>query len=322
MLWIQKLEIWYQQNQRPLPWRITPDPYFTLLSEVMSQQTTMTAILPYFKRFTERFPDINTLASADLPEVLQLWAGLGYPARARNLHHTAQWIHKNGFPHSYQQWIERKGIGPYTAAAIASIAFNERVGVVDGNVIRVASRFLNKGFEHWKTKDKKQLQIFMNQWIQEAKSPANFNQAIMELGALICTKTNPKCLLCPIQSDCQGQKNNNLTRLPLSKPLQKTELWQVTIQLFKKNHKFATQIIPATAPFLKGYPFFIHQMRPINRPPSQYHFIHHITHHKIYVTVDSISNLPERQNLDWLSSIELKQRAPFSIIDKVFQQGV
>lgn len=322
MFWIAQLENWFNINQRPLPWRTNPNPYFIWLSEVMSQQTTMAAILPYFKRFTDRFPNLETLAKAEVTEVLQEWAGLGYPARARNLHQTAQWIFKHGFPQTYPQWLEQKGVGPYTAAAISSIAFNERVGVVDGNVIRVLSRFLNTPFEHWKLADKKQLQTFMNDSIQRAHSPSQFNQAMMELGALVCTKINPKCLLCPIRSDCQGWKFNTIDHLPLAKPNKKIELWLMAIDLFENQQTFATQLMPQNAPFLKGYPFFIHSRQKIEQAPNQYHFIHQITHHKIYVTINRIFTYSEPLPVQWLTHDELKKSSPFSIIDKVLQQGV
>ena len=131
---------WYLANRRPLPWRKDKNPYTIWISEVMLQQTTVAAVIPYFERFIERFPNQHTLAQAELSEVYEYWAGLGYYSRARNLHASAKIISDSGFPEDYSQLIQLPGFGPYTARAVASLAFDQKVGVLDGNVIRVLSR--------------------------------------------------------------------------------------------------------------------------------------------------------------------------------------
>lgn len=213
----QNLLLWYQKNKRDLPWRNTDNPYYIWLSEVILQQTRVAQGLPYFYRFVEKFPDIYSLAMAQEDEILKLWQGLGYYSRARNMHASAKFIvtNYNGvFPNSYNELINLKGIGPYTAAAIASFAFQEPVAVLDGNVARVLSRFyaLETPFQ---TPFGKKLFSELAQDFLNKNTPDIHNQAIMELGALVCTPLNPVCSDCPLQSNCQAFSQQKQTHFPV-----------------------------------------------------------------------------------------------------------
>ena len=186
---------WYLQNKRDLPWRNTVNPYPIWLSEIMLQQTRVAQGLPYFMAFMEAFPTVFDLANAEEEQVLKLWQGLGYYSRARNLHATAKFIATslNGnFPSNYKELLQLKGIGEYTAAAIASFAYNEPVAVVDGNVFRVLSRYFNVDSDISDGKTKKEFQILAQELLPK-NNAALFNQAIMEFGALQCVPKNPNC---------------------------------------------------------------------------------------------------------------------------------
>ena len=191
---------WYLQNKRDLPWRNTTDPYWIWLSEIMLQQTRVAQGLPYFLSFTEAFPTVFDLAKAEEEQVLKLWQGLGYYSRARNLHTTAKYIafELNGkFPSTYKELLMLKGVGDYTAAAIASFSFDEPLAVLDGNVYRVLSRYFNVTSDISLPKTKIEFQQ-LAQEVLDKKNPALFNQAIMEFGALQCTPKNPNCESCPL----------------------------------------------------------------------------------------------------------------------------
>lgn len=208
---------WYRQNKRDLPWRSTLNPYHIWLSEVILQQTRVDQGTSYYYRFIEHFPTIHSLAEAELQEVLNLWQGLGYYSRARNLHQTAIAIvrhHKGVFPSSYAELIKLKGIGPYTAAAIASFAFKEAVAVVDGNVFRVLSRFFDVE-EPIDLSSSRKFYTELAQSLIDKKQPDDFNQAIMEFGALHCTPKNPSCSTCPLQEDCASLRNDTVGLRPV-----------------------------------------------------------------------------------------------------------
>ncbi len=208
---------WYLKNRRDLPWRKTKDTYKIWLSEVVLQQTRVAQGIAYYLRFLERFPTIFDLAKADEDTVLKLWQGLGYYTRARNLHHTAKYIvvHYNGeFPSDYNKIIKLKGIGEYTAAAITSICFNKPYAVIDGNVYRVLSRYYNINTAINSTEGKKQFKQ-LSQSLINFKHPGDYNQAIMELGATICTPKNVLCDYCPLNQTCLAVKNMNISSLPV-----------------------------------------------------------------------------------------------------------
>lgn len=208
---------WYLQNKRDLPWRYTVNPYPIWLSEIMLQQTRVAQGLPYFMAFMETFPTIFDLANAEEEQVLKLWQGLGYYSRARNLHATAKYIAtelKGDFPPNYNQLLQLKGVGEYTAAAIASFAYNEPVAVVDGNVFRVLSRYFNMDNDISDGKTKKEFQILAQELLPNDKA-ALFNQAIMEFGALQCVPKNPDCENCILSSSCAGLQHKKVNILPV-----------------------------------------------------------------------------------------------------------
>ena len=207
---------WYLQNKRDLPWRKTINPYKIWLSEIILQQTRVAQGIPYFITFTKAFPTIFDLANANEEQVLKLWQGLGYYSRARNLHATAQYIafELNGnFPSTYKELLKLKGIGSYTAAAIASFSFNEPVAVLDGNVYRVLSRYFSLDSDISLSKTKSEFQQLADE-VLDKKKPALFNQAIMEFGALQCVPKNPKCDICVLNSSCAGLQNKKVNTLP------------------------------------------------------------------------------------------------------------
>lgn len=208
---------WYLQNKRDLPWRNTTNPYLIWLSEIMLQQTRVAQGLPYFLAFTEAFPTVFDLAKADEEQVLKLWQGLGYYSRARNLHATAKYIamELNGnFPENYKNLLQLKGVGEYTAAAIASFSYNEPVAVVDGNVFRVLSRYFNIDSDISDGKTKKEFQN-LAQEVLPLDNPALFNQAIMEFGALQCVPKNPNCEDCIFSSSCGALQKKRVAKLPV-----------------------------------------------------------------------------------------------------------
>jgi len=212
----EKLLAWYDREHRKLPWRLEPGLYPTVVSEFMLQQTQVETVLPYYQRWMERFPDFGTLASAEIEEVIKYWEGLGYYRRARNLHQLAKELTEAGeFPESARDWQKLTGIGPYTAAAIASICQNEVVPVIDGNVIRVLARWLADDVEvSSSSQAQKHFQIPAESLLDPDR-PGDFNQAMMELGARICRKQKPACLLCPVSGSCAGRKNGRTEELPL-----------------------------------------------------------------------------------------------------------
>jgi A/G-specific adenine glycosylase len=207
---------WYHQVKRPLKWRDTSDPYVIWVSEIMLQQTRVQQAAPYFERFIQTFPDIYSLANADQQEVLKLWEGLGYYSRARNLHQGAKDVvrlYDGRLPEDKEKLLSIKGIGTYTASAILSIAFNKPYGVLDGNVIRVLSRYLNITDFVTKSEVKLQLQKYSDS-IVETSNPGDFNQALMELGATVCTPKKPKCDVCPLLGLCINAKSVTVERIP------------------------------------------------------------------------------------------------------------
>ena len=208
---------WYLQNNRNLPWRTTKNPYFVWLSEIMLQQTRVAQGLSYYLKFTEHFPTVFHLAKAEENTVLKMWQGLGYYSRARNLHFTAKYIANelNGkFPSTYKELIKLKGIGDYTASAIASICFNKPNAVVDGNVYRVLSRYFGIHTPINSSKGIKDFKILAQSLIDESQ-PGNYNQAIMDFGALHCKPQNPLCTTCPLSNSCVALEKNTIKKLPV-----------------------------------------------------------------------------------------------------------
>jgi A/G-specific adenine glycosylase len=206
---------WYRGGHRDLPWRSTRDPYRIWVSEIMLQQTRAQAVIPYYLRFLERFPTVEALAMAREEEVLTAWSGLGYYSRARNLLRTASRIAAAGvFPRTAAELRALPGIGDYTAAAIASIAFDEPSVVVDGNVLRVVARVENEPADIASARTRERFRAAAESWL-DPSDPGAFNQALMELGATVCLPRNPLCLLCPLSSCCQAREQGTAAQLPV-----------------------------------------------------------------------------------------------------------
>jgi A/G-specific adenine glycosylase len=219
----KKLISWYLQNKRDLPWRGTSRPYFIWLSEILLQQTRVAQGLPYYLKFVKRFPTIDDLAAASEDEVLKLWQGLGYYSRARNLHSTAKYISEelNGdFPKTHAELLKLKGVGDYTASAIASLSFNEPTAVVDGNVYRVLSRVFGIVTPINESKGIKEFKALAQELI-DPDQPGTYNQAIMEFGARYCVPQNPDCKNCIFNTECEANRLHQVSTLPVKPKKQK-----------------------------------------------------------------------------------------------------
>jgi A/G-specific adenine glycosylase len=237
---------WYDRHKRDLPWRHTRDPYKIWLSEIILQQTRVAQGLPYYQAFAERYPTVKKLANASQDEVLRLWQGLGYYSRARNLHACAKKVvneYHETFPNNYEELLKLPGVGSYTAAAIASFAFNEPVAVVDGNVFRVLARVF--GIEHdiASPAGKKYFFEKANELISKDE-PGVFNQAVMEFGALQCTPKNPACASCPLARMCAANNQNLQTQLPV----------KLTRTKVKTRHLYYLVITKGTQLYLRKRP--------------------------------------------------------------------
>lgn len=212
-----KIINWYHQNHRDLPWRSTTDAYKIWLSEIILQQTRVSQGLPYYLNFIQAFPTVKDLANADEQQILKLWQGLGYYSRARNLHFTAKFVmenHNGVFPNSYEELLKLKGIGTYTAAAIASFSSNEAVAVLDGNVFRVLSRVFNVNYDISQNTAKKYF-IELAKKVLSKTEPNTHNQAIMEFGALQCVPKSPNCMNCIFNDSCEAFKLKIVSDLPV-----------------------------------------------------------------------------------------------------------
>lgn len=216
------IEEWYRKNGRVLPWRDTRDPYKIWISEIILQQTRVNQGYNYYCRFIRRFPDVCSLAEAEEDEVMRYWQGLGYYSRARNLHAAAKMIVDRGFfPTDYKDILALKGVGDYTAAAIASFAFNQPCAVVDGNVYRVLSRWMGIDKPIDSTTGKKLFASLANELLDK-QNPALYNQAIMDFGALQCTPAAPECSICPLVDSCMAYQQHKVTELPVKQHKTKT----------------------------------------------------------------------------------------------------
>lgn len=211
------IRFWFRQNSRSLPWRETKDPYFIWLSEIILQQTRVEQGRSYYEKFVRHFPTVKDLAASKEEKVLNLWQGLGYYSRARNLHYASQQVMNEfggAFPTTYKEIKSLKGVGDYTAAAIASFAFDLPHAVVDGNVYRVLARYYADPTPIDSTKGKKLFTAYAQELISE-EDPAEFNQAIMELGALVCKPKNPLCHDCPLQDSCAAFRQGDQEDYPV-----------------------------------------------------------------------------------------------------------
>jgi len=241
-----KLLRWYKTHHRNLPWRETRDPYQIWVSEVMLQQTTVRAVLPYYRKWLRLFPDVETLSRTPLQKVLKVWQGLGYYQRAKNLHKASQMIRdKYGtqIPQYYDELIMLPGFGPYTAAAVLSLAFDKPYPVLDANVRRVLMR-LKRVQNQADPKNDKTLLSFLKAYLPPKKRVGLFNQALMELGALICRTKNPLCLLCPITEYCKAYKAGVQEIIPYSKKRDYQKI-EAVVGIVRKKGKYLIQKRPS-----------------------------------------------------------------------------
>ena len=213
------LHAWYRVHQRKLPWRDAPSLYKTVVSEFMLQQTQVVTVLPYFDRWLRELPDFASLASAPEAKVMKLWEGLGYYSRARNLHRLAQaWVAAATPPRTPAEWQELPGIGPYTAAAITSIAFDEPAAVVDGNVVRILARLTGESRLFRDSTEAVKHFTPLAATLITGSHPGTHNQAMMELGATVCFRQKPLCLVCPVAEFCNTRREGEPEKLPRFKP--------------------------------------------------------------------------------------------------------
>lgn len=237
--WVTSLLQWFDAQQRDMPWRAEASPYRTWISEIMLQQTQVDTVIPYFNRFIDAFPDPQTLADADEQSVLKLWEGLGYYSRARNLQKAARMLldeFGGELPEDYDELQRLPGVGPYVAAAITSIAFGHPVPVVDGNVLRVFSRFWGIEDDIRQSKVKTALFERLKPFIRKAP-PADFNQGIMELGALVCRPKNPDCESCPIRRNCVARKESRVSELPFKSKKKAVPHYDIAVGVIWKKNK-------------------------------------------------------------------------------------
>ena len=239
----ERLLAWFDAHKRDLPWRGVRDPYAVWISEVMLQQTRAGSVAPYYRRWMERFPDVDALAGADLEEVLRLWRGLGYYARARNAHRCAQRVRDRrggDFPSAATELRALPGIGPYTAAAVASIAFGEAVPAVDGNVRRVVARLFDLA-------DPSPAEVRDRAAdLMDTARPGDFNEAMMELGATVCTPRSPSCGACPVAAGCRARAAGTVAERPLRRRRQAvpTRTWGVLVAVSPRGRTLVVRRPP------------------------------------------------------------------------------
>lgn len=249
---------WYGRHFRDLPWRRTKDPYPIWVSEIMLQQTRVTAALPYYERFLKDFPDVNALASAPEAKLLEVWSGLGYYRRARQMQQAAKVVVADFggvFPDTYEGLLALPGVGPYTAAAIGSIAFGLPHAVVDGNVIRVISRLINEDGDVSRSATKERLRL-RTQALGEAGAPrrfGQFNQAVMELGATVCAPRNPRCLLCPLQDGCEARKAGIQESRPVKARKERSVELQMGVVVVRRGSRYLMRQRPADSSLMPGF---------------------------------------------------------------------
>ncbi len=243
---------WYDAHRRLLPWRRSRDPYRIWISEVMLQQTRVETAIPYYVAFIDRFPTVESLAAADLDEVLALWSGLGYYRRARQLHEAARRIvARKSFPRSSVELQELPGIGPYTAAAVASQAFDEAVPVLDGNVERVLCRRLGFDQDPRKSAARRQLLEEASRWL-DAGRPGDSNQALMELGATVCRPKGPDCRSCPLRRGCVARRLGDPERFPPPRRRRSVERIELAVAVAACNGRVLLFRRPEDSGFLAG----------------------------------------------------------------------
>lgn len=341
---------WYRRNKRELPWRDTVDPYKIWLSEVILQQTRVVQGAPYYEKFIAQYPDVHSLARAPEEEVLRLWQGLGYYTRARNLHACAKQVVQqyNGcFPSEYDQLVKLKGVGNYTAAAIASFAFKKRIPVLDGNVHRVISRIFGVTDSHQSGKGRKKFQKLAEHLIEDAP-PDIFNQAIMEFGALICTPKKPDCIRCVVREHCYACAKGLQKELPAkNKKSGKKDRYFYYLVLKKDDSVIVKKrsgkdiwtglydfyLIEKSAPGLVAEiddPFLKRMLNSAKLVNESGFYKHLLTHQRIFAIfllfeleeASALKNELKNQDLEWASTEKIKQLPKPILINKYLHDQI
>jgi A/G-specific adenine glycosylase len=343
------LLLWYRQHQRNLPWRHTADPYKIWLSEVILQQTRVNQGLPYYEAFVNTYPTVTHLANAPTDEVLRLWQGLGYYSRARNLHFTAQMVcssYGGVFPTDYKSLIKLKGIGTYTASAIASFASNEAVAVLDGNVFRVLARYFGEDTDILSSKGKNRFSELAISLLPVYNS-SEYNQAIMEFGALQCIPAKPDCAVCPLQETCYAFSQGVQAHLPVKSPKkavktrfftyiiiminetiwmrQRVEkgIWQGLYEFYLIETEKEPEVVNTMKTFSRNY-----QGNETDLVWQEYQeiYTHKLTHQHLNIKIlklfiptgDSLAKMPELKEGRFFSASEIEQLPKPIILDKVW----
>ena len=307
----QNLLAWYKKAQRDLPWRRTRDPYAIWISEVMLQQTRVAAVIPYYHRFLKRFPTLESLAAASEADLLACWSGLGYYSRARNLQKAACQM-KNTFPKDYESIRALAGVGDYTAAAVGSIAFGLPHAVLDGNVIRVLSRLSNNVGDVGAVSTRRRLQVMADDLLDRTR-PGTFNQAVMELGAVVCLPKQPQCLLCPIAEWCEARVAGTENLLPVKLRKPDPVKLERTLLVIQKDGGVLMWRRPADSRKLAG---FWELPEPDLLPFVEIgarlgEFKHSITNYNYVFGVNIAKVRRKPRNFEWVSAGEL-QKLPLS----------
>lgn len=261
---------WYDEVKRDLPWRMNRDPYRILVSEIMLQQTQVATVIPYYERFMKLFPTTKELAMADDQTLLKAWEGLGYYSRARNLRESARMIEEmGGFPETHEEILKLKGVGPYTAGAVSSIAFNIPAPAVDGNVFRVMSRVCCIFEDIAKAKTRKVFEAVVSEVISH-EDPSAFNQGLMELGATVCTPKSPKCLQCPVKKHCQAYQQGIDDLLPVKTKANAQKKTKLVVAIVQNQYgEYLVSKRPETGLLANFYEFMNFEY-PGEREPEEY----------------------------------------------------
>ena len=326
----RQLSSWFKSSKRDLPWRHDINPYKVWISEVMLQQTQVKTVIPYFHRWMKAFPTITHLANAPIEQVIKIWEGLGYYSRARNLHKGSKEIvskYHGKLPSNSEDLLQISGIGPYTCSAILSFAFQKECCLVDGNVKRVMSRFLHLEVDYSKSSHYRLLEEELTKALPKHE-PWVFNEALMELGALICTPKNPHCSKCPLQKKCMAKLNNNQLKLPLVKVRPKVSHLNRAVLIFQYDQEFLIQ--KQTSDLMKDlHEFFYFEFDPNISVEKHEKFKewqsfsiglsklplvrHSFTRFKVslYPFVIKLKEKKTFENFEWMSLKEVKLR-PFS----------
>jgi A/G-specific adenine glycosylase len=299
---------WYAEHRRDLPWRRTADPYPIWVSEIMLQQTQVQTVLPYFDLWMKRFPSVEALADAEEADVLSAWQGLGYYRRCKLLLAGAKWVRENGIPATADGWRQVPGVGRYTAGAISSIVFGEQTPVVDGNVQRVFSR-LTACSEPGKELEKRA-------WAWAAEHvpvvcPGDWNQALMELGATVCTPRNPSCEVCPLHSMCQAQQRGLVEELPVTEPKRPTIHLRQRVWVPYCAGRVGLRQIPE-GQWWAGMWEFPRGTKEVELFPSALRageIKHSVTHHRIVLEVFLAEIAEPLEGLAWHATDEIVQIA-------------